>query len=95
MRFITDYFRITYQLVRKLYPLPIIVDTIHQLEGFQYVTELYLNMGYHTIRISQASQDITKIVTEISKFRYNRLPMGMRASGYIFQAKSDEIIGDI
>ena len=35
------------------------------------------------------------IVTESSKFRYNRLPMGVCASGDIFQAKVDEILGDI
>ena len=35
------------------------------------------------------------IVTEFGKFRYNRLPMGMCASGDIFQAKVDELIGNI
>ena len=35
------------------------------------------------------------IVTEFGKFRYNRLPMGMRASGDIIQAKLDELLGDI
>ena len=38
---------------------------------------------------------MTTIVTEFGKFRYNRLPMGMCASGDIFQAKVDELIGDI
>ena len=36
-----------------------------------------------------------KIVTEFGKFRYNRLPMGMYASGYIFKSKVGEILGDI
>ena len=35
------------------------------------------------------------IVTEFGKFRYNRLPMGMYASGDIFQANVDELLGDI
>ena len=38
---------------------------------------------------------MTTIVTEFRKFRYNRLPMGMCASGDIFQAKLDELLGDI
>ena len=37
---------------------------------------------------------MTKIVTEFVKFRYNRLPTGMCASGDIFQAKLDETISD-
>ena len=36
-----------------------------------------------------------KNVTKLGKFRYNRLPMGMYASGNIFQAKVDELLGDI
>ena len=35
------------------------------------------------------------IVTESGKFRYNCLPMGMCASGNIYQSKVDEILGDI
>ena len=52
-------------------------------------------MGYYTIRISPDIQDMTKIVTEFGKSRYNRLPMGMCASGDIFQSKVDKLLGDI
>ena len=54
-----------------------------------------LNTGYYTIRIYPASQDMTAIVTEFGKFRYNRLPMGMCAYGDIFQSKVDELLGDV
>ena len=95
VRFILDYCRLNQQLVRKPYPLPRIVETIQKLEVFQYVTALDLNTGYYTIRIFSASQDMTTIFTEFGKFRYNCLPMGMCASGDIFQAKVDEILSDI
>ena len=68
-RFITDYIRLNQKLVRKSYPLPIIGETMHQLEGFQYVTALYPNMGYYTIKLSPASQDMAKIVPEFGKFK--------------------------
>ena len=35
------------------------------------------------------------IVPEFGKFRYNRLPMGMCASGDKFQDKVDKLLGDI
>ena len=38
---------------------------------------------------------MTTIVTEFGKFRYNCLPMGICTSGYIFQSKVDELLGDI
>ena len=95
LKFITDYRRINQKLVRKPYPLPRIGDTMQKLEVFQYATALYLNMGYYTIMISPASQDMTTVVTEFEKFRYNSLPMGMCASGDIFQSKVYKLLGDI
>ena len=68
---------------------------MQQLEGFQYATTLDINMGYYTIIIFPASQDVTAIVTEFGKLRYHRLPIGMWAWGDIFQAKVYELIGDI
>ena len=38
---------------------------------------------------------MTTIVNEFEKFRYNPLPKGMCASGDIFQAKVDKLLGDI
>ena len=52
-------------------------------------------MVYYTIRLSPSSQYTMTIVTGFGRFRYNRLPMGMCASGYIFQAKVDKLIRNI
>ena len=68
---------------------------MQQLEGFQYATALDLKMGYYIIRISPAIQDMTTIVTEFGKSRYNCLSMGMCALGDIFQSKVDELLGYI
>ena len=84
VRFITDYHRINQKLVRNTYSLPRIGKTMHQLEGLQYATALDLNMGYYTIRVFPASQGIKMIVTELGKFRFNCLPMGMCALSDIF-----------
>ena len=68
---------------------------MQQLGGFQYATALDINMGYYKIIFSPDSQDMTNIVTGFVKLKYNCLHMGMCASGDIFQAKVDEILGDI
>ena len=86
---------INHKLVRKLYPLPRMAVIKQQLEDFQYATSLDLNMEYYTIRLSPASQDMTTIVTEFVKFRYNRLPMGMCSLGDIFQDKVNKLLGDV
>ena len=68
---------------------------MQQLEGFQYVIALDLNMEYFTIRISPASQEVITIVIKFGKLIYNCLPMLMCALGDIFQAKVEELLGDI
>ena len=89
VRFIPDYRRINQQLVGNMYPLTRIGKTMKQLEGLQYATTLDQNMGYYTIRLSPASQDMTTIVTKCGKFGYNSLHMIMCALGDILQAKVD------
>ena len=96
MRFITNYRRLNRQLVRKTYPLTIMINTIQHLEGFQYATALDINTGYYTIRLLPASQDMTTIVTAVGKLRYNILPMDMCYSRYIyFKAKVENLLGGI
>ena len=95
MRFITDYGRLDHKLAINLYQLTRIGKTIQKLEVFQYAAVLDLNMGYYTIRLSPASQDMTAVITEFGKLRYNHLPMIVCASGDVFQAKLYELPGDI
>ena len=52
-------------------------------------------MGYYTIQLDLATKDMTTIVTEFGKYRCNVLPLGMCVSGDIFQAKVNELLGDI
>ena len=54
-----------------------------------------LNMVYYTIDISPQSCNLTTIVIEFGKFRYNRVPMGMYNSVYIFKYKLYDLLGDI
>ena len=68
---------------------------MQQLERFQYITVLDLNMVYYTIMFSPDSQDMMAIITESEKFRYSRLPITMFTPREIFQAKADKRLSDI
>ena len=95
IRLLTDYRKVNKLIKRKPYPLPRIANTLQELEGFQYASAWDLNMGYNTIWLAPGAEELTIIVTEFGKFRYNFLPMGMSCSGDVFQAKIDELLGDI
>ena len=95
VRVISDFRKLNTKIKRKPYPLPRISDTLQNLDGFSYATSLDLNMGYYHIVLSPAAADMCTIVTEFGKFRYKRLPMGVAGSPDIFQAKINELLGDI
>ena len=52
-------------------------------------------MGYYTIDISHEICNLTTIVNEFGKFRYNIAPMGMCDSSDTFKSKLDKLIGCI
>ena len=79
--FLTNYKKVNRQIVCKPFPIPRIVNTLQQLEGFTFATALDLNIGYYTIPLAECSKDVTTTVTEFGKFRYMCLPMGMVTSG--------------
>ena len=68
---------------------------MQQLEGFMYASALDLNMGYYTIRLDRASQDVCTIVTPWGKYKYQRLPMGVMCAPDIFQDRMYYLMSDI
>ena len=67
---------------------------MQKLEGLHNDTALDLNIGYYTMKISPESLQLTTIITYFGKFRYNRVPMGLCASGDTFQYKVEKLLGD-
>jgi hypothetical protein len=68
---------------------------MQQLKGFMYASALDLNMGYYTIRLDRASQDVCTIVTPWGKYKYQRLPMGVMCAPDIFQDRMYDLMSDI
>ena len=87
VRFISDFRELNKLIRRKPWPLPKIVETIQQLEGFAFASQLDLNMGYYTIRLDPDSTKICTIILPWGKYSYQRLPMGVAGSPDIFQGK--------
>ena len=47
-----------------------------KLDGFQYSTSIYLNMGYYHIQLIKSASNFCKIILLWGKYCYKRLPIG-------------------
>lgn len=81
----------------KLNPFPIPSrDEIELLlKGKSYFTVLDMKDGFHQIELDHNSSLLTTFITPFGKYKYNKLPFGLRVSPEIFQKYNMQIFGDI
>ena len=84
VRFLTDFRELNKRIKRKPYPIPKIQELMLLLEGFMFATSLDLNMGYYHIVLTPFSRNLCTIVLPWGKYRYIRLPLGLKNSPDIF-----------
>ncbi len=79
----------------KQYPLPILTDTLCERSGYKFFTKLVVSMQYYTFELDKESQDLCTITMPFGKYKYLRLPMGLKCSPDIAQAAMENVLSDI
>ena len=75
---------------RPHYPSRTLEDTLPELTGAKVFTKLDVRSGYWTIPLTEESSYLTTFNTPFGRFRYLRLPFGLKSSQDLFQRKVDE-----
>ena len=77
---------------REHYPLPTIEDVATRLHGAKVFTKLDVRNGFWHIKLDDSSSYLTTFNTPFGRYRWKRMPFGIRSAPEIFQRRMHELI---
>ena len=96
VRWVSDFRKLNDMLVRKTYPMPRIAGILARRNGYKFFTKIDLSMmQYYTFELDEESSWLCVIVTPFGKYRYLRLPMGIKMSPDIAQEIMEDVLKDL
>ena len=79
-------------LRRENYPLPTIEDVATRLHGAKVVSILDVRNGFWHVVLDEESSHLTTFNTPFGRYRWKRMPSGIRSAPETFQRKMNELI---
>ena len=79
-------------LKREHYKLPVFDDVLPKPKDAKFFSKLDVREAYWHIRLDEESSKPTTMITPFGRYRWKRLPFGLKVSSEIFQRKLDEAL---
>lgn len=82
-------------LQRELYELPVMEDILPELSRAKVFSKLDLRSGYLHCVLDEQSSLLTTMMTPFGRYRWKRLPFGLKVSSEIFQKRLIQAFADL
>ncbi len=91
---------VDYRAVNEVTPLvrhymPTLDELLERAGGCGVLLTLDLTTGFHQVRIGENSKDITTFGSPWGKFRFRRMPFGLKNAPAVFQAMVDGVLSSV
>ena len=77
IRFCVNYKRLNAITKKDCYLIPLIEETLAQLEGAKYFTKIDIRQAFYQIRMSEDLEELTTFLTRFGAFKYLVMPFGL------------------
>ncbi|KAF2891069.1 hypothetical protein ILUMI_15103 [Ignelater luminosus] len=91
VRLCGNYIKLNKQLEDVYYPLPRIDDIYASLTGNTKFSKIDLSDAYLQFELSDESKSLVTISTHKGLFKVNRMPFGVKCSGFYFQKHIEQL----
>ena len=72
-------------LQREQYKLPVLDDILPELSEAKIFSKLDIKQAYWHVTLDEKSSKLTTMITPFGRYKWNRLPFGLKVSSEIFQ----------
>ena len=90
-----DFRRLNAMTKLDRYPLPMLTSFNEQLAGCDTFSKIDLRQVFQQVRVDEASQPKTAIITTIGLFKFLRMPYGLKNAAQCFQRNLHQLLRDL
>jgi len=82
---VTGYSALKKSVIHPVHPFPSVLDCIRQIRPESKVFAVMdATSGYHQIKLTNETSDMTTFLLPFGRCKYTRVPMGLASSGDVF-----------
>ncbi len=95
VRLCVDYRELNSLTPLQRYWLPSLTEILDSIGPCMCLSTLDLSSGFHQLEMEESSSDLTTFVCPFGKFRFKRMPFGLKYAPAIFQAAVEEVLKSV